>query len=165
MARPTSRSGSLRLRYAIEGESMRRTVRGILERKGTEVWGVRPADTVFSALGVMADNNIGAVLVMEGEHLAGILSERDYARKVILEQRSSMDTKVADIMTTKVTTVDLDDDVDRCMNLMTEGRFRHLPVVDESGRVLGLVSIGDVVRTIIELQQSMINDLERYITS
>jgi CBS domain-containing protein len=144
---------------------MRRTVRGILDRKGSEVWAVRPADTVYSALQVMADNNIGAVLVLEGSRIAGILSERDYARKVILEQRSSMDTKVADIMTAEVVTVGPDDDVDRCMNLMTDGRFRHLPVVEGDGNLVGLVSIGDVVRTIIDSQQSMINDLERYITS
>lgn len=143
---------------------MKRTVRGILDRKGESVWAVRPDSTVYDALKVMADHNIGAVLVVEGDRLAGILSERDYARKVILEQRSSIGTKVADIMTTAVTTVSLDDDVDRCMNLMTDGRFRHLPVVGDAGDLLGVISIGDVVRSIIESQQSMITDLERYIT-
>ena len=143
---------------------MKRLVRGILERKGSDVFAVRPDSTVFEALEVMAAHNVGAVLVLEEARIAGILSERDYARKVILAHRTSADTKVADIMTSRVTTVGPDDDVDRCMNLMTDGRFRHLPVVNDGGDVLGIISIGDVVRTIIESQRSIITDLERYIT-
>ncbi len=142
---------------------MRRTVRGLIDRKGSDVLAVAPDSTVYDALKVMAEHNIGAVIVMDGDQLAGIMSERDYARKVILEQRTSAQTKVAAIMTSLVTTVGLDDDVERCMELMTEGRFRHLPVV-EDGAVVGVISIGDVVRSIIESQQSLIVDLERYIT-
>jgi len=142
---------------------MKRTVRGILDRKGEQIWSVHPDSTVFEALKVMAEHNIGAVVVMEETRLAGILSERDYARKVILEKRSSADTKVADIMTSLVTTVTPEDEVDRCMTLMSSGRFRHLPVLHD-GRVVGVISIGDVVRSIIDSQQSLITDLERYIT-
>ena len=142
---------------------MRRTVRGLLDTKGRHVLAVRPDSTVFDALRLMAEHNIGAVLVMEDDRLAGIMSERDYARKVVLERRTSADTSVAEIMTSDVTTVSPEDDVETCMELMTGGRFRHLPVV-EAGQVVGLVSIGDVVRCIIESQQSLIGDLERYIT-
>lgn len=141
---------------------MRRTVRGLLSDKPDQVWSVAPDDSVFDALRLMADKNIGAVIVLDGDRLAGIMSERDYARKVILADRSSHATAVREIMTADLVTVDPQATIEHCMELMTNGRFRHLPVVDD-GRLVGVISIGDVVRTIIESQQSMIVDLERMI--
>lgn len=142
---------------------MRRTVRGLLDTKQGEVWSVKPDDSVLHALRVMADKNIGAVLVLDDDgELCGIMSERDYARKIILASRASHDTPVSTIMTADVTTVDSQASVEHCMELMTNGKFRHLPVVDD-GELVGLISIGDVVRSVIEGQQSMIVDLERMI--
>ena len=143
---------------------MQRTVAGILARKGGEVVSVRPDDTVFSALEKMAEHNVGAVVVLDGDRLAGIMSERDYARKVILLDRGSKETPVADIMTTEVVTVGPTTTVTECMELMTERRIRHLPVVDE-GRLVGIVSIGDVVKAVIADQRDLIDQLERYISS
>ncbi|HHC07199.1 MAG TPA: CBS domain-containing protein [Actinobacteria bacterium] len=143
---------------------MERTVAGILARKGGEVVAVRPDDTVFSALEKMAEHNVGAVVVLDGDRLAGIMSERDYARKVILLDRGSKETPVADIMTTEVVTVGPATTVTECMELMTERRIRHLPVLDE-GRLVGIVSIGDVVKAVIADQRDLIDQLERYITS
>ena len=111
----------------------------------------------------MADKNIGAVLVMDGKHLVGLLSERDYARKLVLANKSSRDTAVRDVMTSRVAFVAPSKDVEECLALMTDKRFRHLPVMDE-GRVVGLVSIGDLVKAIIEKKQFMIDQLESYIT-
>ncbi len=142
---------------------MIRTVQGLLGEKGNDVVSIDPGATVFDALQLMSDHNIGAVIIVADGALVGILSERDYARKVILLERSSHETRVSEIMTSKVETVALDDSIDRCMELMTEGRFRHLPVV-EGGTVVGVVSIGDVVKAVIERQQALIGDLERYIT-
>lgn len=142
---------------------MNRTVRSVLDQKGRNVYSVAPGATVFEALQLMADKNIGAVSVLEEGRMVGILSERDYARKVILEDRSSKHTTVDQIMTSPVRTVTEDQNLDDCMALMTEGRFRHLPVVD-GDQVIGLVSIGDVVRAVIEWQAGLIDDLERYIT-
>ncbi len=139
---------------------MRRTVRGLLANKTGDVWSVTPGDSVLDALRLMADKNIGALVVVdESGGLCGVMSERDYARKVILESRASAETTVETIMTSEVTTVDSQTTVDRCMELMTNGKFRHLPVVDD-GKLVGLVSIGDVVRSVIEGQQSLIVDLE-----
>jgi CBS domain-containing protein len=142
---------------------MQRKVAGILEEKGTEVWSVEPADTVLSALATMAEHNIGAVLVLDSGTLVGILTERDYARKVKLEALGSNETPVSQIMTTDVYTVEPDASVASCMQMMTDERVRHLPVV-AGGTLVGLVSIGDVVKAMIAQQRDLIADLERYIT-
>jgi len=142
---------------------MTTTVRDILRDKA-DVYIVRPDDTVYSALQTMAEKNIGAVLVMEGDDLAGIFSERDYARRGILHGHSSRDTAVRTIMTTEVVSISPSMTVDDCMALMTDRRIRHLPVVD-SDRVVGIVSIGDVVRAVVEEQRFTIRSLENYVTS
>lgn len=139
---------------------MRRTVRGLLANKSGDVWSVTPDVSVLDALRLMAERNIGALVVVDSNgDLCGVMSERDYARKVILESRASADTTVGTIMTAEVTTVDSQTTVDHCMELMTNGKFRHLPVVDD-GKLVGLISIGDVVSSVIEGQQSIIVDLE-----
>ncbi len=138
------------------------TVRDLLKVKGNAVWSVLPDTTVFEALELMSDRNIGAVLVMEGVTLIGIVSERDYARKVEMEGRTARGTTVREIMTRRVLTVQPDQTVEDCMALMTEHRMRHLPVM-QNGRVLGLISIGDVVKAIISEQEFMIGQLETYI--
>jgi CBS domain-containing protein len=140
-----------------------KTVREIIQDKGSQVWSVNPHTTVYDALQVMADKDIGALLVMEGENLVGIFSERDYARKVILKGKSSREMSVGEIMSTKVFYVLQESTMEECMALMTAEHIRHLPVMEES-RVLGVVSIGDVVKGIITEQQFMIDQLERYIT-
>ena len=142
---------------------MNRTVQGLLAEKGSDVVGISPDATVFEAVSLMAEGNVGAVMVLDERRLVGILSERDYARKVILLDRMSRETLVSEIMTADVETVSLDDSIDRCMEMMTAGRYRHLPVV-EGDEVVGVISIGDVVKAVIELQQALIGDLERYIT-
>jgi CBS domain-containing protein len=142
---------------------MQRKVAGILEEKGAGVWSVASIDTVFNALETMAAHNIGAVLVLDGEELSGILTERDYARKVKLQALGSKETPVGQIMTTVVHTVGPSATVAECMQLMTDERVRHLPVVDD-GRLVGIVSIGDVVKAMIAQQRDLIADLERYIT-
>ena len=139
------------------------TINDLLRNKSPDVWSVTPDDSVFDALRLMADKNIGAVLVMDGKHLVGLLSERDYARKLVLANKSSRDTAVRDVMTSRVAFVAPSKDVEECLALMTDKRFRHLPVMDE-GRVVGLVSIGDLVKPIIEKKQFMIDQLESYIT-
>lgn len=139
------------------------SVRQLLNRKGTEVLSISPQATVRDALTLMAKREVGALLVMEGGELLGIISERDYARKVILMGRTSKDTRVGEIMSTDPTTVSLEQTVTDCMELMTEGRIRHLPVVD-AGRVVGVISIGDVVKAVISTQASMIEHLEGYIS-
>ena len=113
---------------------------------------------------MMADKNVGAIIVLDDGKLVGILSERDYARKVVLEGKSSSDTMVSDIMTSSVSTISPTASADDCMEMMTTGRFRHLPVV-ENDSVIGVISIGDIVKAVIERQQALIGDLERYITS
>lgn len=135
--------------------SAMKTVRDILQVKGADVWTVAPDDTVYHALELMADKGIGAVVVLGEGRLVGVLSERDYARKVILKDRSSRETPVRAIMSERVVTVSPGTLVEQCMDLMTEKRIRHLPVVDE-GRLVGLVSIGDVVKAIIAEQQYVI---------
>ncbi len=144
---------------------MQRMLKGILDDKGADVWTVGPDDTVFDALETMAEHNIGALLVFDGDDLVGILSERDYARKVKLLERGSKETRVSEIMTTEIRTVGSASTVAECMELMTEYRIRHLPVLDDDGRVAGLISIGDVVKAMIAQQRDMINQLERYITT
>jgi CBS domain-containing protein len=138
------------------------TVAQLLKVKGTEVFSVAPQDSVLHAIEVMATRHVGALLVMNQGSLAGIISERDYARKVILKNRSSHDTPVGDIMTSPATSVTPEDTVHRCMQIMTEGRFRHLPVV-KAGRVVGMLSIGDLVKAVIQEQSEHIEQLERYI--
>ncbi|KIQ29777.1 CBS domain-containing protein [Xanthomonas campestris] len=140
------------------------TVRQLLGMKQVEVFSVAADAAVIEAIRLMADKSIGAVLVMEGERLVGIVSERDYARKVVLRDRSSSSTSVAEIMSHAVVTVSPADSVEHCMQLMTDGRFRHLPVVDD-GRVQGVISIGDLVKAVIEAQQQDIDQLQRYIAS
>jgi len=138
------------------------TAKDIIRFKGKTVHAVRPDDTVLAALGVMAEHDIGAVLVVEGDELLGILSERDYARKVVLLGRASRDSPVRLIMTANVVCVPPNRTVAECMGLMTERRCRHLPVV-ENGRVIGLISIGDLVKATIDEQEFTINQLKNYI--
>ena len=140
------------------------TVRQLLDRKDRAVFSVGPEAPVLEAIRAMAEHHVGALLVMSGEVLAGIVSERDYARKVILLGRSSADTPVRDIMTFPVITVSPDDTVQTCMQLMTDKRVRHLPVID-GGRVVGMVSIGDLVKAVIAEQRAQIEQLEHYIHS
>jgi CBS domain-containing protein len=140
------------------------SVRHLLDRKGREVFSIAPGAAVLEAIRQMAERHVGALLVMEGETLSGIVSERDYARKVILMGRSSADTPVRDIMTAAVITVQPETPVEKCMQIMTEKRVRHLPVI-ESGRVVGMVSIGDLVKAVIAEQQQQIEQLESYIHS
>jgi len=136
----------------------------LLALKGKDVWSIDPDVAVLEAIRMMADRRVGALPVMRGTELVGIVSERDYARKVILMGRSSADTPVRNIMTTPVTTISLDEAVHNCMEIMTQKRIRHLPVVDK-GKVVGMISIGDLVKAVIEEQQQTIDQLERYIAS
>ena len=138
------------------------TAKDILRDKGGTVWSVKPTDTVLEALGVMADHDIGAVLVLDGDKLVGVFSERDYARKVVLAGRSSKESQVREIMTAQVICVTPDRSVDECMALMTNKRLRHLPVLDHK-RVVGIVSIGDLVKATIDDQQFTITQLQSYI--
>lgn len=138
------------------------TVRHLLAGKGDQIFAVTPADMVFEAIRRMADHGVGALLVMQGEQLVGILSERDYARKVILQGKSSRETAVADIMTSSLITVDPSTTVSDCMQLMSDKRIRHLPVL-EGNRVVGVLSIGDLVKNIISEQQREIEQLSQYI--
>jgi CBS domain-containing protein len=139
-----------------------KTVRQLLAAKQGGVVTVTTTTSVFDALGVMARHEIGAVLVMDGERLAGIMSERDYARKVILLGRSSQDIPVRDIMTDKVVCVGPDQTVQDCMELMTSKRIRHLPVL-ETGQLVGVLSIGDLVKALLSEQAQIIRQLEEYI--
>jgi CBS domain-containing protein len=138
-------------------------VRDILEHKGRNVWSIGPEASVFDALKLMAEKDIGALVVLDGGNLVGIISERDYARKIVLLGRASPTTQVKEIMTTDVVCVDPERNVDECMALVTEKRVRHLPVL-ENGKLIGLISIGDLVKSIITEQQFIIEQLERYIT-
>jgi CBS domain-containing protein len=140
------------------------TVRHLLDHKGRALFSIEPEDPVLEAIQMMADRHVGALLVMRGTELAGIVSERDYARKVVLLGRSSAETPVWQIMSSPVVTVSLDTSVQDCMRLMTERRIRHLPVV-EGERVLGMISIGDLVKAVMEEQQRTIEQLESYIHS
>ncbi len=138
-------------------------IRDILGTKGGAVWSVPPEATVFEAIQLMAGKNVGALLVTQGDKLVGIVTERDYSRKVILKGRSSKDTPVRDVLSGQVIHVTPDHSVDECMRLMTEHRVRHLPVL-EGGKIVGVVSIGDLVNWIISAQSSTIHQLETYIT-
>jgi CBS domain-containing protein len=140
------------------------TVRTLLERKGRAIFSVEPQAAVLDAIRLMAEHHVGALLVMRGAALEGIVSERDYARKVILRGRSSADTPVRDIMSSPVLTVSLDTSVQQCMQLVTDRHVRHLPVLDGT-RVVGMISIGDLVKAVIADQQQQIEQLETYIHS
>jgi CBS domain-containing protein len=138
------------------------TVSTVLKSKGREVYTTGPSTSVYDALATMAEHEIGALLVMDGGRLVGVVSERDYARKVILQGRSSRDTAVSEIMTPDLITVTPRDTVDHCMKLMTEERIRHLPVL-ESAQIVGIVSLGDLVKWIIGAQEAEIQHLHAYI--
>lgn len=137
-------------------------VSDILQAKGNQIYSVNSATTVYEAIKVMGEKNIGALLVMEGDNLIGILSERDYARKVVLKGKSSRETMVKDIMTEDVLTVTTSDTIETCMEIMTQKHIRHLPIL-EAGKVLGMISIGDVVNAIIKTQKETIEHLQSYI--
>ena len=135
----------------------------LLSAKGTDVWSVTPEQTVLAALVLMAEKEVGALMVLEGEALVGIFSERDYARKVVLKDKSSRDTPVSEVMSAPVVTVGPDQSIEECMSLMTEKRTRHLPVL-ENEKLIGLISIGDVVKAVILDREAVIGQLEGYIT-
>ena len=136
----------------------------LLQGKGTDIWSIKPEAKVYEALQMMADKNVGALVVLENEKLVGIISERDYARKVILHEKSSMQIPVSEIMTHTVFCVSRETSIEECMALMTDKRVRHLPVV-EGGRIVGIVSIGDAVKAMVAQQQFIIEQLENYISS
>jgi len=138
------------------------TVGAILREKGRQVWSIHPDESVLEAIRLMADKGIGALVVIAGGTLAGIISERDYARKVVLQGRSSKDTRVGDIMTSQVFFVGPDHTVDECLAIVTAKRIRHLPVV-ENQQVVGIVSIGDLVRRVVSTQGETIQFLQEYI--
>jgi CBS domain-containing protein len=142
---------------------MKLRVKHLLDRKGRDVWSIDADEPVLAAIQIMADRRVGALPVMRGGELAGIISERDYARKVILLGRSSAETPVWQIMSAPAITVGPDESVQRCMEIMTERRIRHLPVI-EGGGMVGMISIGDCVRAVIEDQQDTIQQLERFIS-
>jgi CBS domain-containing protein len=136
----------------------------LLSSKGSHVWSISPDATVFAGLRLMSEKNIGALLIVDGSAPVGIMTERDYARKIILDGRSSHETKISSIMTTRLVSAKTTDSVEQAMGLMTRERIRHLPVMD-GARVAGLVSIGDLVKAMIDQQQFTIDQLERYITT
>jgi CBS domain-containing protein len=138
-------------------------VKQLLQAKGHDIWSVGPEDSVYDAIELMANKGVGALVVMEGDSLVGVLSERDYARKVVLQGRSSKGTKIKEIMTSRVVYARPEQTVEECMALMTEKRIRHLPVMD-GDELLGVISIGDLVKSIIEEQQHVIEQLEQYIS-
>lgn len=140
-----------------------KTVRRVLEVKGRQTWSIQPDASVYDALTLMADKGVGALLVLDGRKLIGIISERDYARKVILRGKSSLETPVRDIMTSKVICVRPEQTIEECMALMTDKHIRHLPVV-VGDEVVGVISIGDLVKAVIAEKDFMIKQLEDYIT-
>jgi len=138
------------------------TVGAVLRHKGNHVWSTSPDDSVLQAIALMADKGVGALVVLRGDALVGMISERDYARKVVLQGRSSKDTLVKDIMTSPVCSAGLGQTIDECMRIVTAERIRHLPVVD-AGKVVGVVSIGDLVRQLVSIQGETIQYLHEYI--
>ena len=141
-----------------------KTINQILKSKSPEIYSVTRKTSVFDALTVMMNKNISALLIMENDVLLGIFSERDYARKIILQGKSSRETSIDDVMTKDLITISQHDSVDHCMQLMTDKHIRHLPIVD-NGTVLGLISIGDIVKSVIEDQKQTIEQLQSYIHS
>lgn len=139
------------------------TVRDMIRKKGSEIFSISPESTVFEALESMAEHNTGALVVMDGDEMVGIVSERDCVRKVDLVGRNSRATKLQEIMTAEVITVKCDQPLEECMSLMLEKGIRHLPVYDDQ-KLMGFVSVRDVLREMIEVQQIMLHELERYIT-
>jgi CBS domain-containing protein len=154
-SRKSSNWGSAQMAFAI-------TVRSVLEVKGGTVWSVQPETAVFDALKLMAEKEVGALIVLSGDRLAGMFSERDYARKLVLQGKSSRETRVAEVMSTAVVTVKPQDTVQECMRIMTHNRIRHLPVLDGEA-LIGVVSIGDLVNSIISTQAETIQQLSGYI--
>jgi len=138
------------------------TIKQLLESKGNEVLTIDPNDSVYDAIKSMADHHIGSLIVMQNEHMVGIITERDYSRNVILKGKSSVNTPVKDIMTTNVLYTKPEQTIEEAMALMTDKRLRHLPVIENSN-VLGIISIGDLVKTIISEQKHIIEQLEHYI--
>jgi len=139
-----------------------KTISQFLDHSQRAIYSVSPDDTIRQALEVMAFHNIGALLVLKEQKLVGIFSERDYARKVVLQGKSSNDAKVSEVMTSKLITIDTKHSIDQCMQIMTDNHIRHLPIVNDT-QVMGLISIGDVVREMIAYQKSMIEQLQSYI--
>jgi CBS domain-containing protein len=139
-----------------------RSVKDILQEKGTQVYAISPDAKVYEALQLMADKNVGALMVMEGDRAVGLISERDYARKIVLKGKFSKDVQVHEIMTADIVRIGPDRDVENCMELMTDKRIRHLPVF-ENDRLIGIISIGDIVKAIIEHKEEIIAQLEGYI--
>lgn len=140
------------------------TVKQILDRKGNQVWSITPGDSVFDALRYMAEKNVGALLVIEDEKIVGIFSERDYARKLVLKGKDERNTQVSEVMTKQVIGVGPDRKIDECLALMTGKFIRHLPVVDDDQQVVGVVSIGDLVKELISEQAFIIDNLLQYIS-
>lgn len=139
------------------------TVAGILKTKASEIFSVASSSTVYDAIKLMGEKNIGAVPVVDNDQLSGIFSERDYARKIILQNRKSRETTVSEIMTATVITVSPSDSIDHCMEIMSTKKIRHLPVMQEN-RLVGIISIGDVVTAVIAAQKETINHLQNYIS-
>ena len=140
-----------------------KTLRQLLESKNKRLAFVAPEETVLRALEIMAENDVGALLVLDGKRLAGVFSERDYARKVILQGKSSSHTKVSEVMSGKVVYVTLDRTIEECMAIMTEKHFRHLPVLDDAHNVVGIISIGDVVKNLFDEAAFTTEQLKHYI--
>ncbi|MBU2581138.1 MAG: CBS domain-containing protein [Alphaproteobacteria bacterium] len=138
------------------------TAKQLIQIKGSDVWTVTPYQTVYEAIGIMAERDVGSLLVLDGRKLIGIITERDYARNVILKGKASPDTLVVEIMDRRVVCARAEQRVDQCMDLMTKRRVRYLPVL-EKGRVIGIISIGDIVKSIIEEKTFIISELENYI--
>ncbi len=141
-----------------------KTVKNIFQNKSTAIFSVSPDTSVLDALQVMMDKNISALLVMEGPDLKGIFTERDYARKIILQGKSSKETKIKDVMTASLEVINLNSSIDHCMQIMTDKHIRHLPIID-NGKVAGMISIGDLVKFVIEDQKQTIEQLQSYISS
>lgn len=138
-------------------------VGNILKQKGNQVWSIGPEDTVYKALEILAEKNIGVLLVMEGQRVVGIFSERDYARKVILKGKSSAEMKVGEIMSKDVLYASPGDSVEKCMAIITENKIRHLPIMQD-GKLLGMITSGDIINHIISRQKFEIQELKKYIT-
>jgi CBS domain-containing protein len=156
-------SCALRIRHQEVTMKVLDRVSMLLREKGNAIYSLPPDATVYSAIELMADKGVGALLIIDGDRLVGIISERDYARKIILQGKSSSDTFVREIMTPSPITIRCEDNVDEAMRRMTENRIRHLPVIDSAGHVAGMLSIGDLVKWIVTSQDETIEHLQHYI--